>query len=89
MPQEPELIAIADFHDLAEAELAKSRLESAGIESFLQGENSSLLYGGNLSAVKLLVVKEDSEDAKAALEGLAEADAAEREEATTETPSNG
>lgn len=84
MPQEPELVTIADFPDPSEAELARSRLDSAGIESFLVGENSNILYGGNLGGMQLQVRAEDVDDAKQALNILAEADAAEQAEAAQE-----
>lgn len=88
MPQEPDLVTIAEFPDPSQAELAKSRLDSAEIESFLVGENSSFLYGGNLGGIQLRVRPEDVEDAKTALDSPAEADAAEVAEAGTEQSSS-
>lgn len=84
MPKEPDLVTVADFPDPSQAELAQSRLDSAGIESFLVGVNSSFLYGGNLGGLQLRVRPEDVEDAKAALDAQAEADAAEQAEASEE-----
>lgn len=85
MPKEPDLVTIADLPDPSQTELAKSRLESAGIEYFLVGEESSFLYGGALGGVQLQVRPEDVEDAKAALDLQAEVDAAEQAEASEET----
>ncbi len=80
MALEPDLVTIADFPDPSQAELAKSRLDSAGIEYFLVGENSSFLYGGNLGGIQLRVRPEDVTDAKSALDMPAEANAAEQAE---------
>lgn len=84
MAQKPDLITIADFPDPSQAELARSRLDSTGIESFLVGENSSILYGGNLGAIQLRVRPEDVADAKLALDIPAEDNAAEQAEAAEE-----
>jgi hypothetical protein len=80
MPQEPELITIAVFAVPSEAELARSRLDSAGIDSFLVGENSSFLYGGNLGGIQLRVRPTDAKDAKLALNMPAEPNAADQAE---------
>jgi hypothetical protein len=84
MTQEVELTTIAIFHAPSEAELARSRLSSAGIESFLVGENSSFLYGGNLGGMHLRVRPGDVTDAKLALNIPAEPNAAEQAEASEE-----
>jgi hypothetical protein len=38
MEEEPELVTIERYRDALEADLAKTRLDSAGITSFLVGE---------------------------------------------------
>ena len=43
MEEQPELITIRDFRDTAEAEMAKGRLRSAGIDCFLIGKNSGVV----------------------------------------------
>ncbi len=41
--QDPELVTIESYRDALEADLAKTRLDSAGITSFLVGENTAML----------------------------------------------
>ena len=48
MAEEPELITVGQYGETFEAELAKGRLDSAGIPNFLVGENAALLYGTGL-----------------------------------------
>ncbi len=73
-----ELVTVGRFPEPIEAEMAKGRLESAGIEVFLSGENAAILEPG-LGPLMLQVAPEDAEDARAILEDageeLAEADA--------------
>lgn len=61
------LVTIAQFRDLPEAGLAKSRIESAGITCFLENEftiGANWLYSNALGGVKLKVLEEDAEKAK-------------------------
>ena len=48
MEEEPELITIESYRDALEADMAKTRLDSAGITCFLVGENAAMLYGTGL-----------------------------------------
>ena len=67
MKEEPELITIELYRDALEADLAKSRLDSAGITSFLVGENTAMLYGSGLGGLQLQVSPRDEEDARTIL----------------------
>ncbi len=69
-----ELVTIERYSDTLLAELAKSRLDSAGITSFLVGENASRLYGNGLDGLQLQVSPEDEEDARAILNDPGPAD---------------
>jgi hypothetical protein len=60
------LVTIARFTEPLEAQMAKLRLESAGIEVFLSGENARILEPG-LGPLLLQVSGEDEEDALAIL----------------------
>ncbi len=51
MEEEPELVTIELYRDALEADLAKTRLDSAGITSFLVGENTAMLYGTGLGGL--------------------------------------
>jgi len=62
----PEVVTIANFSEPLEAEMAKLRLESAGIEVFLSGENARIMEPG-LGPLQLQVSTEDEEDARAIL----------------------
>lgn len=62
-----EMVTIERYTDMLEAELAKGRLDSAGIESFLSGENAGRLYGNGLDSVQLQVMASDEQDARAIL----------------------
>lgn len=65
--EEPELITIELFRDAMEADLAKARLDSAGITSFLVGENTAVLYGTGLGGLQLQVSPDDEIDARSIL----------------------
>ncbi len=65
--EQPELITIESYADSMEADMAKTRLDSAGITSFLVGENAALLYGNTLGGTQLQVSPEDEVDARAIL----------------------
>ena len=63
-------VTIARYVEPMEAEMARTRLQSAGIQSFLAGENSALLYGTGLGGLQLQVISKDEEDARAVLADL-------------------
>jgi hypothetical protein len=65
--EEPELITIQLYRDALEAEMAKTRLDSAGITSFLVGENTAVLYGTGLGGLQLQVSPTDEVDARSIL----------------------
>ncbi len=67
MEEEPELVTIERYRDALEADLAKTRLDSAGITSFLVGENAAMLYGTGLGGLQLQVSPKDEEDARSIL----------------------
>jgi hypothetical protein len=60
------MVTIAGFEEPLEAEMAKMRLESAGIEVFLSGENARIMEPG-LGPIQLQVSSDDAEDARAIL----------------------
>lgn len=62
----PALVTIASFTEPLEAEMAKLRLESAGIEVFLSGENARIMEPG-LGPLEMQVSAEDEADARAIL----------------------
>jgi hypothetical protein len=67
MEEEPELITIERYSYSLEADLARTRLESAGITSFLVGENAAMLYGATLGSLQLQVSTKDEADARSIL----------------------
>lgn len=62
----PDMVTIANFGEPMEAEMARLRLESAGIEVFLSGENARIMEPG-LGPLQLQVSAEDEADARAIL----------------------
>ena len=60
--------------------MAKGRLRSAGIDCFLVGENSGVLYGNSIGSIQLQVNPDDESDARAVLDVAAEPGDAERAE---------
>jgi Putative prokaryotic signal transducing protein len=60
------MVTIASFFEPLEAEMAKLRLESAGIDVFLSGENARIMEPG-LGPLQLQVSAEDEADARAIL----------------------
>jgi hypothetical protein len=62
----PDMVTVASFTEPLEAEMAKLRLESAGIDVFLSGENARILEPG-LGPLQLQVSADDEEDARAIL----------------------
>ena len=63
----PGTVTIARFTEPLEAEMARLRLQSAGIETFLSGENARIMEPG-LGPLQLQVSAEDEADARAILE---------------------
>ena len=66
MDTNEEVVTVADFSEPLEAEMARGRLESAGIRVFLAGENARILEPG-LASLRLQVAAEDEADARAVL----------------------
>jgi hypothetical protein len=67
--REHDLVTIAKFLEPVNAQLAKGVLESAGIESFLQGENANSMMAFAFRA-RLQVERRDEEAARALLADL-------------------
>jgi hypothetical protein len=63
-----QMVTVERFTDMLQAELAKGRLDSAGIHCFLAGENAGLLYGNGLDGVSLQVSAAEEADARAILD---------------------
>ena len=63
-----QMVTIERFRDMLQAEMAKGRLDSAGIRCFLAGENAGLLYGNGLDGVLLQVSAAEEADARAILD---------------------
>lgn len=61
-----DVVTVASFVEPLEAEMAKLRLQSAGIDVFLSGENARIMEPG-LGPLQLQVSQEDAEDARAIL----------------------
>ena len=61
-----DVVTIASFTEPLEAEMAKLRLESAGIDVFLSGENARIMEPG-LGPLELQVSTDDEDDARAIL----------------------
>jgi hypothetical protein len=72
-------VTVASFIEPMEAGMARLRQESAGIETFLSGENARILEPG-LGPLQLQVSSEDEADARAIL-----ADPGDPEVETSET----
>ncbi len=67
----PELVTLGEFPEPIEAEMAKLRLESAGIDTFLSGANAAIMAPG-LGPLHLQVKPEDEQDARAILSDTGE-----------------
>ncbi len=70
-PDPPGPVMIGRYQNLPAASLAKSMLDSAGIESFLSDDNlvrMDWLYSNAVGGIKLLVREEDAETARELLE---------------------
>lgn len=63
-----ELAVLAEYNTVMEAELAKSLLGSAGIESEIENEYMSSLYPTGVIPSKLMVRNEDLEQARQIIE---------------------
>jgi hypothetical protein len=74
-----EYVTIAEFIEPVYAQMAKGALESAGIESFLQGEHINNLQMGAVFAAALQVHRQDEEAAREILNEVDNASAAPRE----------
>ncbi|MBV8672991.1 MAG: DUF2007 domain-containing protein [Acidobacteriaceae bacterium] len=61
-----DVVTVASFTEPLEAEMARLRLQSAGIETFLSGENARILEPG-LGPLQLQVAADDEADARAIL----------------------
>lgn len=61
-----DIVTVARFNEPLEAEMARLRLQSAGIETFLSGENGGILEPG-LGPLQLQVNADDEADARAVL----------------------
>jgi hypothetical protein len=72
MFDDEEFITIQRYINPLEAEMAKGRLDSAGIPNVLLGENTAILYGTGLGGLQLQVRPQDEEDARAILSESAE-----------------
>lgn len=59
-------VTVARFTEPLEAEMARLRLQSAGIETFLSGENAGIMEPG-LGPLQLQVRSDDEADALAIL----------------------
>lgn len=57
-------IVLAEYNTLMEAEIAKSMLDSAGIESTIRNEYMSTIYPIGTMPAQLVVRKEDFERAQ-------------------------
>lgn len=62
----PDVVTVAHFTEPLEAEMVRLRLQSAGIETFLSGENARIMEPG-LGPLQLQVSAEDEADARAVL----------------------
>jgi hypothetical protein len=87
-PELLDLLTIRQFRDLPEALLAKSVLESAGIECFLGDDNlirMDWLWSNLLGGIKVRVRQEDALVASRLLEGTADLNSGTSPETSSET----
>tara|TARA_R100000501_G_scaffold5804_1_gene12736 strand:- start:22080 stop:22286 length:207 start_codon:yes stop_codon:yes gene_type:complete len=61
------MVEIARFHGPVEADLARARLDAAGIEALLLDHNLSSAFGGAMMPSRLMVLDEDEDEARALL----------------------
>ncbi len=76
-PEDEKLVTVGVFHNQAEFLLARSRLESAGIECFSRNEHMARIAGHytgvfGMHQIELQVREADAEDALAMLESEVE-----------------
>jgi Putative prokaryotic signal transducing protein len=75
LKENSELVSVGEFPEPMEAEMVKLRLESAGIDTYMSGENAAILAPG-LGPLEVQVRSEDEADARAIIadagEGLAD-----------------
>ena len=69
-------IVLAEYNTLMEAEIAKSMLDSAGIESTIRNEYMSAIYPVGTMPAQIVVREEDAEWAAALLRSMDGEDAA-------------
>jgi len=62
------LIEVATFYDRLAAEIARGRLESAGIAATLFDNGIVSLIGGGISGVRVMVAEADAADARTLLQ---------------------
>ena len=62
--QDDTLVVLAEYNTITEAEIAKSMLDSAGIESTIRNEYMSTIYPIGTMPAQLVVRKEDFERAQ-------------------------
>ncbi len=80
-PEDEKLVTVAEFHNHAEFLLARSRLESEGIECFSRNEHTASIAGHytgvfGMHQIELQVREADAEDALAMLQSEVEAEEA-------------
>ena len=81
------LVTVRTFCSLTEAEIAKSLLDAAGVESFLFDENVGRIYLANIvGGIRLRVDAENAEKANQALEEASTNDEAEASESSDDSP---
>lgn len=78
-----DIVTVARFTEPLEAEMARLRLQSAGIETFLSGENAAILEPG-LGPLQLQVRAVDEKDAREILDEPGDEEAAEAAAETAE-----
>ncbi len=78
------IVTVASFNEPLEADMARLRLQSAGIEVFLTGENARIMEPG-LGDLRLQVAAADEADARAVLADVGTDVGAGQAEATLDT----
>ncbi|MEE4349603.1 MAG: DUF2007 domain-containing protein [Pacificimonas sp.] len=61
------MIELNAYYNPVEADLARARLDAAGIEALLLNHNTGSLFGGALMPSRLMVLAEDEGEARALL----------------------
>jgi len=70
------LVAVETLFSAVAAEIARGRLQAAGIDALLFDDGIASLIGGGISGVRLMVASDDEAAARALLDDLAAADLA-------------